>query len=159
VTRRLGAAFAAAALLSTAASATAIAASPSSPAKLRQAEAQLRQLDRQSETAPPATPAELRTAIASWRAAAHGYGRLGVVAATGERSSPASARRARTAWAALRDLAGWRVRQLTYSADLFSGFLNGGVMSDGAKEGLARMAAVEHELRSKLRVALARAAT
>jgi hypothetical protein len=68
------------------------------------------------------------------------------------------ARRVRAAWAALRGLAGWRVRQLNYSADLFSGFLHGGLMADGAKEGLARMTAVELELRAKLRAALARLA-
>jgi len=145
-------------LLLGAASGAASAASPSSSAKLLRAEAQLRQLDRQSNTAPPATPTELRAAIAHWRAAATGYGRLGVTAATGERTSPAGARRMRTAWAALRDLAGWRVRQLTYSADLFSGFLQGGVMSDGAKEGLARMSVVELGLRAKLRAAIARLA-
>jgi len=157
VTRRIGAALVAALLLG-AAGGTASAASPSAAGKLRRAEAQLRQLDRQSNTAPPATPTELRAAIAQWRAAATGYGRLGVTAATGEHASPSGSRRMRAAWAALRDLAGWRVRQLTYSADLFSGFLQGGVMSDGAKEGLARMSAVELDLRAKLRTALARVA-
>jgi hypothetical protein len=158
VTRRVGATLTAAALLIGVASATASGASPSSPARLRQADARLRSLDHQSNTAPPTTPAELRAAVAQWRAVADGYGRLGVTAANGERSSPAGARRVRNAWAALRDLAGWRVRQLTYSADLFSGFLSGGVMSDGAKEGIARMAVVEQQLRAKLRIALARVA-
>ena len=158
MTRRVGAALAAAALLLGAASATALAASQSAPLRLRQAEAQLRQLDRQSETGPPATPAELSAAVAQWRSAADGYGRLGTVAATGERTSPAGARRVRAAWAALRDLASWRVRQLNYSADLFSGYLHGGLMTDGAKEGLARMSAVELDLRAKLRAALARLA-
>jgi len=154
----VGASLAAATLLLGAASATASGASLSPPAKLREADARLHQLDRRSDTAPPTTPEELRAAVAQWRAAADGYGRLGVVAASGERSSPAGARRLRSAWAALRDLAGWRVRQLNYSADLFSGFLSGGVMSDGAKEGIARMAVVEQQLRARLRVALARLA-
>jgi hypothetical protein len=158
VTRRVGAALAAATLLLGAASATASAASPSSPARLRQAEARLRLLDRQSDTQAPATAAELRAAIADWRATAAGYGRLGRVAATGERTSPAAARRVRAAWAALRDLAGWRVRQLSYSADLFTESLQGGTITDGAKEGLARMAAVEADLRARLRTALARVA-
>lgn len=159
MTRRVGAALAAAALLFGAAGATALAASQSSSSRLRQAEAQLRQLDRQSNTQAPATAAELRRAIASWRAAAKGYGRLGVVAATGERTTPTGAPRVHAAWAALRDLAGWRVRQLSYSADLFTGSLHGGLMTDGAKEGLARMAVVELELRARLRTALARVAT
>jgi hypothetical protein len=154
----VGAVLGAATLLLATVSVAASAASASSSAKLRQAEAQLRQLDRQSETGPPATPAELRAAVAQWRSAADGYARLGAVAATGERTSPAGARRVRAAWAALRGLAGWRVRQLNYSADLFSGFLHGGLMADGAKEGLARMTAVELELRAKLRAALARLA-
>jgi len=154
----VGAALAAAALLLGAASATASAATSSSTVKLRQAEAQLRQLDRESETGLPATPGELRAAIAQWRAAADGYGRLGAVATTGIRTSPTGARRVRAAWAAVRDLAEWRVRQLSYSADLYSGFLHGGLMPDGAKDGLARMSAVELELRAKLRVALARVA-
>ena len=106
----------------------------------------------------PSDPRRAAAAVAQWRSAAVGYGRLGTVAATGERTSPAGARRVRAAWAALRDLAGWRVRQLNYSADLFSGFLHGGLMADGAKEGLARMTAVELELRAKLRAALARVA-
>jgi hypothetical protein len=158
MTRRVGIALAAAALLLAAVSGTSSAASPSPVARLHEAEAQLRQLDRQSNTAPPSTPGELQAAVASWRATAKGYGRLGTVAANGERTSPASARRVRAAWGALRDLAGWRVRQLTYSADLFSGYLHGGLMTDGAKEGIARMSTVELGLRAKLRVALARIA-
>ena len=148
----------AAALLLGAVSAVAYAVAPSSSMQLRQAEALLQRLDRQSETTAPSNPVELRAVIAQWRAAAGGYGRLGTVAATGERATPAEARRTRAAWAALRDLAAWRVRQLRYSADLFSGFLRGGPMSDGSKEGLARMSVVERDLRIRLRAALARVA-
>jgi hypothetical protein len=132
---------------------------PSTTAQLRQAETRLRQLDRQSETAPPVDATELRAAVAHWRAAAAGYGRLGALAASGERTSPPAARRVRAAWAALRDLAGWRVRQLSYSADLFSETLRGGTLGDGAKEGIARMTLVEGDLRARLRAALARVAT
>jgi hypothetical protein len=158
VSPRVGAALAATVLLGVAAVA-APAASPATTAQLRQAEIRLQQLDRQSETPAPASAAELRSTIARWRAAAAGYGRLGAVAATGERSTPPGARRVRAAWAALRDLAGWRARQLSYSADLFSETLRGGMVTDGAKEGIARMTLVEGDLRARLRAALARVAT
>ena len=152
----MGVALAAATLLVGVAGAAA-AAPPSSStnARLREAEARLHQLDRLSETQAPASTAELRAEIAKWRAAAAGYGRLIVVAANGERTSGVGPTRIRAAWAALRDLAGWRVRQLTYSADLFSETLRGGRLTDGAKEGLARMRQVEATLRARLRRALA----
>ena len=155
----MGAALAAATMLLGVAAEAALAAPPSSTTQLRRAETRLQQLDRQSEAPALASTAELRAAIARWRAAARGYGRLGALAATGERSTPAAATRLRAAWAALRDLAGWRVRQLAYSADLFSETLSGGTIADGAKEGLARMTSVEGDLRARLRVALARVAT
>ena len=155
MSRRMGVALAAAMLIAGVAGTSAASPPLSSTATLREAEARMHQLDRLSQTQAPATTAELRAAIAQWRAAAAGYGRLVVVAANGERTSGVGPTRSRAAWAALRDLAGWRVRQLRYSVDLFSETLRGGRITDGAKEGLARMTLVEAQLRARLRRALA----
>lgn len=154
MTRRAGTALVAATSLACVVSASAPAAAPSPAAKLRQAEARLRVLDRRSETPTPAGVAELRATIASWRAVAAGYRRLGTDAAT-EARSPAAAPRSRAAWTALRDLAVWRVRQLSYAADSLSDLLRGVTVSYGAKEGLARMTPVEDGLRARLKAALA----
>lgn len=98
---------------------------------------------------PPATKAELRAAVARWRAAARGYGRL---AADARPLGPPS--RAASALRALSDLARWRQAQMSYAADLFSRPQEN--ITDGAKEGLARMATVEAGLRARLRAAIAR---
>ena len=97
---------------------------------------------------PPATKAELRAAVARWRAAARGFGRL---EADARPSGPPS--RVATALRALSELAHWRQAQMTYAADLFSRPVQS---LFAAKEGLARMAIVERGLRARLRIAIAR---
>ena len=97
---------------------------------------------------PPATKAELRAAVARWRAAARGFGRLEADA----RPYGAPSRVA-TAIRALSELAHWRQAQTTYAADLFSRPVPS---LFGAKEGLARMGIVERGLRARLRLAITR---
>jgi hypothetical protein len=106
-------------------------------------------LDRRANGgAPPATQADLRAAVARWRVAARGYGRL---AADARPQGPPS--RVTSALRALSELAHWRQAQMAYAADLFSRPVPS---LYGAKEGIARMAIVEAGLRARLRVAIAR---
>jgi hypothetical protein len=97
---------------------------------------------------PPVTKVELRAAVARWRAAARGFGRLGADARPGGAPS-----RVATALRALSQLAHWRQAQMTYAADLFSRPVPSLL---GAKEGLARMGIVERGLRERLRIAIVR---
>jgi hypothetical protein len=132
------------------AGARAAAATADPAARIDALQRRLGALDRRANGGtPPATRAELRAAVARWRAAARGYGRL---AADAQPLGPPS--RATNAFRALSDLARWRQAQMTYAADLFSRPAES--ITDGAKEGLARMATVEAGLRARLRAAIAR---